>query len=136
MSGVHTCNAPLIGNYIGVARSGTDYFSWHEIRAYEMIPLALTGSMLSTNSMPNVTLVNALSLSMALGQTLGLDSVFTATGAGVYWMVNLSYITKIKAVIIMGELTADGLAYTANGVGWSLTFGNSASPCTNPSLYT
>ena len=123
MSGVHTCNAPLIGNYIGVERSGTDYFSWHEIRAYEMIPLALTGSMLSTNS-------------MALGQTLGLDSVFTATGAGVYWMVNLSYITKIKAVIIMGELTADGLAYTANGVGWSLTFGNSASPCTNPSLYT
>ena len=60
---------------------GTDYFVWSEIRAYEMIPMILTVSMLSTNIMPNTTLVNALSYSMNAGETLGADLSFSATGS-------------------------------------------------------
>ena len=53
-----------------------------------MPPMPLTETMLSTNGMPNATLVNALSFSMVYLQSLGSDSVFTATGTGVYWCAN------------------------------------------------
>ena len=64
MGGIYNCNTPLAGNYLGVQKIGTDYFVWNEIRAYEMPPMVLTETMLSTNTMPNGTLVNALSYSM------------------------------------------------------------------------
>ena len=62
--GIYTCDYPLSGNYVGVQKIGTDLFLWGEIRAYEMPPMTLSVSMLSTNKMPNPTLVNALSYSM------------------------------------------------------------------------
>ena len=36
----------------------------------------------------------------------------------------------------MGQLSGDGTTYTSEGQGWYLTFGNSASPCINPTIYT
>ena len=36
----------------------------------------------------------------------------------------------------MGQLTSNGQAYTADGLGWELKFGSSADPCTNPTIYT
>ena len=53
-----------------------------------MPPMTLTVSMLGTNIMPNTTLINALSYSMTSGQSIGLDLAFSATGTGVYWMVD------------------------------------------------
>jgi hypothetical protein len=73
MAGIHTCTTPLVGNFVGLQKIGTDFFVWNELRAYEMPPMALTVSMLSTNTMPNATLVNALSYSMVYGQVTGLD---------------------------------------------------------------
>jgi|688.fasta_scaffold361417_1 hypothetical protein len=67
MGGIYTCITPLVGNFVGVQKIGTEYFVWNEITAYEMPPMALTASMLSTNTMPNTTLVNALSYSMVYG---------------------------------------------------------------------
>ena len=78
----------MSGNYVGVHKYGTTYFAWAEIRAYEMPPMTLTVSMLGTNIMPNTTLINALSYSMTSGQSIGLDLAFSATGTGVYWMVD------------------------------------------------
>jgi hypothetical protein len=57
----------LTGSKVGVQKNGSDYFAWHEIRAYETAPTTLSESMLSANSMPNATLLNALSLSMTYG---------------------------------------------------------------------
>ena len=62
--------------------------------------------------------------------------MFTATGTGVYWCANFGQVQRLKAVLIMGELNAAGEVYTANGVGWKVTFGNSANPCTNLIIYT
>ena len=49
-------------------------------------------------------------------------------------MVNFGYVRRLKGVLIMGEIAANGESYTANGSGWQATFGNSASPCTNTSF--
>ncbi len=73
MGGIYSCNTPLTGNNIGLQKIGTNYSVWAELRAYEMSPMALTASMLSTNVVHSSTLSNALSFSMAYGQTLGLD---------------------------------------------------------------
>ena len=78
----------MSGNYVGVQKTGTTFFAWAEIRAYEMPPMTLTVSMLRTNILPNTTLINALSYSMTSGQSIGLDLAFSATGTGVYWMVD------------------------------------------------
>ena len=72
-SGIYTCDTKLSGNYVGLQKHGNNYFAWNELRAYEAPPIALTLSMLSTNTMPDATLANALSFSMVYGQTLGLD---------------------------------------------------------------
>ena len=115
---------------------GTDYFVWAEIRAYEMIPMILTVSLLTTNIMPNATLVNALSYSMNAGETLGADLTFSATGSFVYWMVDFGKSTRIKSALVMGQLDWTGNYYTSAGKDWYLTFGNLASPCINPTFYT
>ena len=78
----------MTGNYVGLYKNGLSYFIWYELRAYEMPPMTLTVSMLSTNILPNTTLINALGYSMTSGQSIGLDLAFSATGTGVYWMVD------------------------------------------------
>jgi hypothetical protein len=53
----------------------------------------------------------------------------------VFWSVNFGEVQKLKAVLIIGELSSSGEYYTANGLNWFLTFGNSNSRCTNPTIY-
>ena len=60
--GIYTCDTALNGNYVGIQKIGIYcYFIWVELRAYETPPIALTAAMLSTNAMPNASLVYALS---------------------------------------------------------------------------
>jgi hypothetical protein len=49
IGGIYNCNTALTGNYVGLQKVGTDFFVWAELRAYEMPPMSLTVSMLSTN---------------------------------------------------------------------------------------
>lgn len=96
MSGIYTCDIPLFGNNVGIHRSFPKngmFMSLVELRAYEMPPMALTVSMLSTNSMPNTTLGNSITLEMGVFQRIRSDSVFTATGERVYWMVNFGSVS-------------------------------------------
>ena len=87
--GIYNCNNPLTGNYVGLQKIGTEYFWWFELRAYEMPPMLLTESMLSTNLMPNASLANALTLLISNSQLLlGDDLAFSASIAGVFFMVN------------------------------------------------
>ena len=94
--------------------------------------------MLSTNVMPNSTLVNSLSFSrFQNGSLVERDLAFTSTTATeVYWMVNFGYVCKIHAVFIMGTAYTVGGGVNADGKGWYATFGNSANACTNQILYT
>ena len=65
--GIFLCDLPLTGTHVGLIRESTwdgDY-RWAEIRAYEFLPLTIQTKMLSTNSMPNKSLINSLSFSMA-----------------------------------------------------------------------
>ena len=60
--GIYTCDTALNGNYVGIQKIGIYcYFIWVELRAYETPPIALMAAMLSTNAMPNASLVYALS---------------------------------------------------------------------------
>ena len=53
-------------------------------------------------------------------------------------MVDFGQSTGIKAALVMGQTKSDVyyLVYSTEGTGWYLTFGNSASPCINPTIYT
>ena len=64
--GMFICDSPLTGTNLGLVResTNTNYYLWCEIRAYEFLPLTITDSMLSTNTMPNASLINSLSFSM------------------------------------------------------------------------
>ena len=71
--GIYTCDTPLNGNYVGIQKNGSNYFIWVELRAYEMPPMSLTESMLSTNDSGNTSLVYALTFSIVVGQNFGND---------------------------------------------------------------
>jgi hypothetical protein len=77
--GIYSCDTPLSGNFVGLQKIGNCHYIWVELRAYEMTPMTLTELMLSTNE-PNLTLANALALSIVYGQNFGNDAVFSATG--------------------------------------------------------
>ena len=64
--GMFICNSPLTGTNLGLVRESTSslFYWWSEIRAYEFSPLAITINMLSTDTMPNSSLINSLSFSM------------------------------------------------------------------------
>ena len=101
------CNSPLTGTNLGLVRESTitTSYVWYEIRAYEFLPLSIIDSMLSTNTMPNTSLINSLSLSMtSVAEALTTDLVFSATssGAPVYWMVKFEANTKIGYVLVVG----------------------------------
>ena len=54
-------------------------------------------------------------------------------------MVDFGQSTGIKAALVMGQTQDIGMlnfVYSSEGTGWYLTFGNSASPCINPTIYT
>jgi hypothetical protein len=57
-------------------------------------------------------------------------------GLNAYWSVNFGIYQKLKAVLIIGRLASNGESFTADGIGWKVTFGNSANRCTNPTIYT
>ena len=70
-----------------------------------MLPIVITTSMLSTNTMPNDSLKNSLSFSMAsVAKALATDLVFSATSAGqpVYWMAKFAASTNIGYVLVVG----------------------------------
>ena len=129
------CDSPLTGTYLGLIRESTwdGWYLWAEIRAYEFLPLAITTAMMSTNTMPNTSLINSLSFSMASStERLDSDSVFsaTSTGAPVYWMVDFGTRKNIGYALVVGS-TAN-----SNGQNWYVTFGDSPDPTANPTLYT
>ena len=64
--GIFLCDSPKTGNYLGLVRESNswDHYEWSEIRAYKFSPLAITINMLSTDTMPNSSLINSLSFSM------------------------------------------------------------------------
>ena len=105
--GIFLCDEPLTGTYLGLVRESTskEWFVWAEIRAYELLPIVITTSMLSTNTMPNDSLKNSLSFSMAsVAKALATDLVFSATSAGqpVYWMAKFAASTNIGYVLVVG----------------------------------
>ena len=54
-------------------------------------------------------------------------------------MVDFGQSTGIKAALVMGQtqnIEMLNFVYSSEGTGWYLTFGNSASPCFNPTIYT
>jgi hypothetical protein len=64
MSGIYICNTPISGIYIGLQKTGANFYIWIEIRAYAYPPFVMTESMLSSNVMPNATLKDSLGFSM------------------------------------------------------------------------
>ena len=102
------CDSPLTGRYLGLIRESTWYgwYLWAEIRAYEFPPITITTAMMSTNKMPNNSLINSLSFSMASSTVrLYSDSVFSATSTGgkpVYWMVDFGTRKNIGYVLVVG----------------------------------
>ena len=101
------CDSPVTGTNLGLVRESDSNWSypWYEIRAYEFLPLSITTSMLSTNTMPNTSLINSLSFLMNnTFKALKNDLVFSATslGAPVYWMVKFEANTNIGYVLVVG----------------------------------
>ena len=99
--------------------------------------MALSTSMMSSN-IGGVSLANALNFSVSLGRedlkVLGFETYFDAgpCRGDCYLMVNLGAILDIIAVLVVG-IDPSGLN---NHLGWHLTFGNSADPTSNPTMFT
>ena len=105
--GLYVCPTPLTGNYVGFYRASTstDYFNLNEIRAYSWLPIDASTVIVTTNTMPNLSIINSTRINIATaGGTILNDDVFTSSsGTNSYWLMNLGTRKHVKVVIAFGK---------------------------------
>ena len=112
--GLYVCPTPLTGNYVGFYRASTstDYFNLNEIRAYSWLPIDASTVLVTTNTMPNLTLIYSTRINIATSgntilndaHTILNDDVFTSSsGTNSYWLMNLGTRKHVKVVIAFGK---------------------------------
>ncbi len=102
--GVFVCNRPLTGTYVGLLRTAIglsegDSYNIGEIRAYTWIPFDELSSTLSSNVMPNASLINSVHINESLPTGpdplksvggLKTDTFFsTGPATNCWWIMNL-----------------------------------------------
>jgi hypothetical protein len=122
----------MTGIYVGFTRdsTSTENFHFNEIRAYSWLPTDASTMIVTTKTMPNLTLINAMRINIsAVNDTIIDDDKFTSSsGTDSYLLMNLKARKHVKVVLVFGELNVSG--------DWVLTVGDNSNPLNNPILYT
>jgi len=122
----------MTGIYVGVTRDSDSTLNFHfnEIRAYSWLPTDASTMIVTTKTMPNLTLINAMRINIsAVNDTIIDDDKFTSSsGTDSYLLMNLKARKHVKVVLVFGELNVSG--------DWVLTVGDNSNPLNNPILYT
>ena len=138
--GLYVCPTPLTGDYVGAYRDSDslDYYNVSEIRAYSWLPIDASTVLVTTNTMPNLTLIDSTRINIATSgntilndaHTILNDDVFTSSSetTNSYWLMNLSTRKHVKVVLAFGQKSISG--------DWVLRVGDDPNPLNNPILYT
>jgi hypothetical protein len=130
--GLFNCETPITGIYVGFTRDSesTEILNLNEIRAYSWLPIDASTMIVTTLTMPNLTIINSTRINLSEpNQTILDDDKFTSSsGTDSYWMMNLKSSQHVKVVLVFGELNGSG--------DWVLTVGDKQYPSDNPILYT
>ena len=138
--GLYVCPTPLTGNYVGAYRDtdSTEPYHLSEIRAYSWLPIDASTVLVTTNTMPNLTLIYSTRINIATSgntilndaHTILNDDVFTSSSetTNSYWLMNLSTRKHVKVVLAFGQKSISG--------DWVLRVGDDPNPLNNPILYT
>jgi hypothetical protein len=130
--GLYNCDTPMTGIYVGFTRDSTsgETFFLNEMRAYSWLPIDASTMIVTTLTMPNLTIINSTRINLSEpNQTILDDDKFTSSsGTDSYWMMNLKTSQHVKVVLVFGELNVSG--------DWVLTVGDNPNPLNNPILYT
>ena len=102
----------------------------NEIRAYSWLPIDASTVLVTTNTMPNLTLIDSTRINIVTsGNTILNDDVFTSSSeTNSYWLMNLSTRKHVKVVLAFGQKSISG--------DWVLRVGDDPNPLNNPILYT
>ena len=137
--GLYVCPTPLTGDYVGAYRDSDslDYYNVSEIRAYSWLPIDASTVLVTTNTMPNLTLIDSTRINIVTSgntiqndaHTILNDDVFTSSSeTNSYWLMNLSTRKHVKVVLAFGQKSISG--------DWVLRVGDDPNPLNNPILYT
>jgi hypothetical protein len=96
----------MTGTYVGFTRdsASTDVFNVNEIRAYSWLPIDASTVIVTTGTMPNLTIINSTRINLSEpNQTILDDDKFTSSsGTDSYWMMNLKTRQHVKVVLVFG----------------------------------
>jgi hypothetical protein len=104
--GLYNCDTPMTGIYVGYTRDSTssEMFNLNEIRAYSWLPIDASTMIVTTGTMPNLTIINSTRMKLlSVNQTINDDDKFTSSsGTDSYWMMNLKTRQHVKVVLVFG----------------------------------
>ena len=105
--GLYVCPTPLTGNYVGAYRDSVElnYYNLNEIRAYSWLPIDPSTVFVTTNTIPNLTIINSTRINIVTsGNTILNDDVFTSSSeTNSYWLMNLITRKHVKVVVAVGQ---------------------------------
>jgi hypothetical protein len=91
--GLFNCETPMTGIYVGFVRdsASTVVFGLNELRAYSWLPIDASTMIVTTDTMPNLTIINSTRIKLSSpNQTILDDDKFTSSSeTDSYWMLNL-----------------------------------------------
>jgi hypothetical protein len=97
----------MTGNFVGFTRDSdvVEFLNLNEIRAYSWLPIDASTVTVTTNSMPNTTLINSTRITIPnASQTILNDDFFTSSsGENIYWMMNLGSRKLVKVLLVFGK---------------------------------
>jgi hypothetical protein len=83
----------MTGIYVGFVRdsASTVVFGLNELRAYSWLPIDASTMIVTTDTMPNLTIINSTRIKLSSpNQTILDDDKFTSSSeTDSYWMLNL-----------------------------------------------